>query len=86
MPSPPNGPTFIFSAVRVHDAVARLGGDEFGVLAVDVSTALPGRRVEAVGWRVEECLAEAEIAASVGAALLDGEAGASTGGRPAVSQ
>jgi diguanylate cyclase (GGDEF)-like protein len=55
--------TYIFSAVRAHDAVARLGGDEFGIMAVGTDTT-----GELVGQRIEACLREAEIAASVGAA------------------
>jgi len=54
--------TYIFSAVRVHDAVARLGGDEFGVLAV--GTDGPGGTV---GSRIQASLAEVDVAASVGA-------------------
>ncbi|GAC1599136.1 MAG: hypothetical protein NVS3B21_25390 [Acidimicrobiales bacterium] len=53
--------TFIFSAVRSHDAVARLGGDEFGVLAVGAE---PGQG--RVGDRIRLTLEEADIAASVG--------------------
>ncbi|HEY2428186.1 MAG TPA: GGDEF domain-containing protein [Acidimicrobiales bacterium] len=54
--------TYIFSAVRVHDAVARLGGDEFGVLAVGTDS-----EGGAVGRRIESSLAEVDIAASMGA-------------------
>ncbi|GAC1531537.1 MAG: hypothetical protein NVS3B12_07740 [Acidimicrobiales bacterium] len=53
--------TFIFSAVRIHDAVARLGGDEFGILSVGGG---PSNGV--VAARIADTLAEAEIAASVG--------------------
>ena len=55
--------TFIFSAVRIHDAVARLGGDEFAVLAVGTD-GVGGR----VGRRIEAALKEAGVAASVGSA------------------
>lgn len=55
--------TFIFSAVRIHDAVARLGGDEFAVLAGGTD-GVAGR----VGRRIEAALAEAGVAASVGSA------------------
>ena len=55
--------TFIFSAVRIHDAVARLGGDEFAVLASGTD-GVAGR----VGRRIEAALAEAGVAASVGSA------------------
>lgn len=55
--------TFIFSAVRIHDAVARLGGDEFAVLAVGTDGVV-GR----VGGRIEAALDEAGVAASVGSA------------------
>lgn len=55
--------TFIFSAVRIHDAVARLGGDEFAVLAGGTD-GVAGR----VGRRIEAALEEAGVAASVGSA------------------
>jgi diguanylate cyclase (GGDEF)-like protein len=58
--------TFIFSAVRVHDAAARLGGDEFGVLAVGTEVG-----AETVGRRIEVSLAEADISASTGACSRD---------------
>lgn len=53
--------TYIFSAVRIHDAVARLGGDEFGILSV---AGEPSNG--SVAARIAETLADAEIAASVG--------------------
>ncbi|GAC1305626.1 MAG: hypothetical protein NVSMB16_01230 [Acidimicrobiales bacterium] len=53
--------TFIFSAVRIHDAVARLGGDEFGILSVGGEPSSGG-----IAARIAETLAEAEISASVG--------------------
>ena len=55
--------TFLFSAVRSHDAAARLGGDEFAVLATG---APPG--ANPVAARIEQALAEGQIAASIGAA------------------
>jgi len=55
--------TFLFSAVRSHDSVARLGGDEFAVLATG---APPG--ANPVASRIEQALAEGDIAASIGAA------------------
>lgn len=55
--------TFIFSAVRIHDAVARLGGDEFAVLAAGTD-GVAGR----VGRRIEAALEEAGVGASVGSA------------------
>ena len=52
------------TAVRGADTIARLGGDEFGVLAVECAPAA----LAAVVRRIRTALAQAGIAASVGAA------------------
>lgn len=52
-------------AVRDTDVVARLGGDEFAVLAVDWDGPVPGSLVD----RLEQALADAGVAAAVGAAF-----------------
>lgn len=50
--------------VRDEDIVARLGGDEFGILAVESPTDLNG-----LVTRIESALREADVHASVGAAM-----------------
>jgi diguanylate cyclase (GGDEF)-like protein len=52
-------------AVREEDMVARLGGDEFALLAVEFADGDP----QAFADRIEEQLAGADVAASVGVAL-----------------
>jgi diguanylate cyclase len=54
----------LVQAVRAHDVVARVGGDEFGVLLVDPNPPEP----DVIAKRLEEALAAAGVAASVGAA------------------
>ncbi|MCS3904289.1 diguanylate cyclase (GGDEF)-like protein [Methylohalomonas lacus] len=54
---------------RASDVIARLGGDEFGILGVEMNS----RQTEALGERVQQCLADGDINASVGWATRHGE-------------
>jgi diguanylate cyclase (GGDEF)-like protein len=54
------------AVTRTSDVVARLGGDEFVILAVNCNLA----GAEALYQRLEQSLAEAGIAASIGMSML----------------
>jgi diguanylate cyclase (GGDEF)-like protein len=55
------------SAVRDEDVVARIGGDEFAVLAVEST----GTDADAIRRRIRAALADADVDASVGVALVE---------------